>query len=165
MYGSVALAPEANQNFLTALQQKENENKDRFIQRAYVDRSPEQLDMEAQKILLELEDMLNPELALYPNPTRDCPRMCGFLPACVAFDANADWEHMLQAKFGQRDESPDTFWRRRMPSPEQMKALRGINMTPDLQEMQARLQAMPPKDAEAVTLGEQEAEFTFLMDA
>lgn len=164
MYGTVGNAPQANQDFLTALQIRENENKDRFIQRNYVERNQEQLNAEAEKILLECEDMLNPELPLYPNPTRDCSRMCSFLSACVAFDAGADWEDILALRFAQRDMTPETLWRRRLPSPAQMKALRGINMTPDLEEMQARLQDMPQQDAEAIVSGEQEAEFTFLMD-
>jgi hypothetical protein len=161
-YGSVDRAPEANQNFLIDLIKKEDENKDRFVQREIITRNEYQLQSEAKKILLELEDVLNPELCLYPNPTRDCSRMCGFLSPCVAMDAGADWEEMLAAKFAERDQTPDTFWRRRLPSPERMKALRGINMTPDLEEMQLRLQELPPADQEAIERGEQEIEFNML---
>jgi hypothetical protein len=165
LYGSVERAPIQNRDFLTALMTKEDENKDRFITRDYVTRNQFQLDAEAEKIILECEDMLNPDLPLYPNPTRDCSRMCGFLSACVAFDAGADWEGILNAKFGQRGEFPEHLWRKRMPSPEKMAQLRGVNMTPDLEEMQARLEDMPEQDAEAVMRGEQEVEFTFQMDA
>lgn len=163
MYGSVEKAPEANRKFLTDLLATEDENKDRYIQRNRVERNAYQLDMEAQKILLELEDILNPNLPLYPNPTRDCSRMCGFLSACVAFDAGADWQNILDDRFSQRDQDADRFWRRRLPAPEKLKALREINLTPDLEEMQVRLQGMPQVDQEAVALGEQEVEFSFTM--
>jgi len=162
MYGSASNAPEPNQKFLTDLQLKENENKDRFIIREYITRNETQLHMESQKILLELEDMLNPDLALYPNPTRECSRMCGFLSPCVAFDAGADWEGMIGARFGQRDSDPDTFWRRRLPSVEKMKALRGTKLIPDLEEMQLRLQDMSEADRDSIVRGEQEVEFTMM---
>jgi len=162
-YGDVAKAPEANQRKLHELMHLENEDKDRFIQRARIERNDMQLEAEAEKILLELEDMLNPELPLYPNPTRECARMCGFLPQCVAFDSGADWEGMLLGRFGERDQDPDTFWRRRLPEPAKLAALRKANLVPDLEEMQLRLQDMPPGDQEAIMRGEQEVEFTFHM--
>ena len=163
MYEDEGRFPEPNRKFLVELMQKEDEDKDRFIQRARISRNQHQLDMEAQKIILEVEEMINPDLALYPNPTRECSRMCGFVPPCVAFDAGADWEQMLANKFAPRDQDPDTLWRRRLPSPEKMKALRGVNKTPDLEEMQLRLQELPPQDQEAIIRGEQEIEFTFVM--
>lgn len=163
LYGDAERAPKANLDFLTMLQTKEDENRDRFVQREIITRNEHQLQNEAVKILLELEDMINPELCMYPNPTRDCSRMCGFLSPCVAMDAGFDWEEMIRAKFAARDQAPDTLWRRRLPSPEKMKALRGTNMVPDLEEMQLRLQELPPQEQEAVERGEQEMEFTFLM--
>jgi hypothetical protein len=160
-YGSVGNSPEPNQKFLTDLMTKEDEDKDRFIQRAIVTRNEQQLEAEAQKIILEVEEMINPNLALYNNPTRECSRMCGFVPPCVAFDAGADWEQMLANKFVQRDQDPDTFWRRRLPAPERMKSLREKNLTPDLEELQLRLQNMTEAERDAIMRGEQEAEFEF----
>jgi hypothetical protein len=165
MYGSVGNAPQANQDFLSALQTKEDERGDRFVQRDVITRNQCQLEAEAQKILLELEDMLNPELALYPNPTRDCSRMCGFLPACVAMDAGADFEGIIEAKFGLRDQDPDTFWRRRLPEPEKLKAMREAKIAPNLAEFQLKMQTeMTEEEREAIMRGEQEAEYTFHMD-
>jgi hypothetical protein len=158
----VERSPQSNQDFLIGLMQKEDENRDRFVAREIITRNENQLQNEARKILLELEDMLNPELCLYPNPTRDCSRMCGFLPSCVAMDAGADWEEMLLARYAERDQAPDRFWRRRLPSPERMKALRDVDMTPDLEEMQERLQSLPPEQQLAVETGDEEIDFTFL---
>lgn len=162
-YGHVDKSPEANRKKLLELMQAEDEDKDRFIVRARIERNDNQLAAEAQKILLELEDILNPDLPLYPNPTRDCSRMCGFLPACVAFDAGRDWEGIIEGRFGKRDQDPDTFWRRRLPDPAKLYELRQRNLIPDLEEMQVRLQELPPADQEAVARGEQEIEFTFQM--
>jgi hypothetical protein len=166
MYGSVGNSPEANQKFLTELQTKESGDEgDRFIQRAEITRNRMQLAAESEKILLECEDMLNPELALYNNPTRECSRYCSFLAPCVAMDAGADFESMLAAKYQQRDSYSKTdFWRRRLPSPEKMKALRGANMVPDLDEMQVRLQEMPAEQRDRIVSGDDEVEFIFHMD-
>ena len=158
-YGDIGRAPEPNQKFLNELMLKEDENRDRFIQREIITRNQTQLESEATKILLELEDMLNPELCLYPNPTRDCARYCSFISPCVGMDSGADWEDMLRQKFTERDQNPDTLWRRRLPSPERMKALRELDMTPDLEEMQARLQELPPEQQRAVESGEEDISF------
>lgn len=165
MYGDIGSAPEANKAFLNDLMTKEDENKDRFIQREYITRNQHQLAAESEKIVLELEDMLNPELCLYPNPTRECARYCSFMSPCVAMDAGADWEGMLEGRYAERGGAPENFWRRRLPSPEKMQALRGRKVIPDLEEMQLRLQEMPEKDRDAVIRGEQDVEFSFLMDA
>jgi hypothetical protein len=89
--------------------------------------------------------------------------MCGFLPPCVAFDAGRDFESIIRGRFGKRDQDPDTFWRRRLPDPAKLAQLRAQNIVPDLEEMQVRLQELPPADQEAVERGEQEIEFTFQM--
>jgi hypothetical protein len=165
MYGDVASAPEPNKKFLNELMTKEDEKGDRFIQREYITRNQHQLAAESEKIVLELEDMLNPELCLYPNPTRECARYCSFMSPCVAMDAGADWEGMLEGRYAERGGAAENFWRRRLPSPDKLKALRGKNLIPDMEEMQVRLQEMPEKDRDAIVRGEQDAEFTFLMDS
>jgi hypothetical protein len=162
-YGSIERATGAHQNFLTDLMRKEDENKDRFIQREYIFRSRRQCASEAQKILLELEDMLNPDLPLYPNPTRECSRMCSFVQPCVAFDRNEDWEGMLAEGFSARDQAPDRMWRRRLPDPTKLAAMREQNIIPDLEAMQVELQAMPEEQRNRVAEGEEEVSFTFSM--
>lgn len=164
MYGSVGLAPQKNREFLTDLMLKEDENNDKFISRVYIERNKHMLEAEAQKILLEMEDMLNPDLPLYPNPTRDCSRMCSFLGACVSFDDGSDFQAILDANFSPRDQAADRLWRRRMPDPEKLAKLRHDKLTPDLTDMQIRLQSLPKVEQEAIERGDQSINFTFNLD-
>jgi hypothetical protein len=164
MYGKVGLAPKANREYLTNLMTKEDENNDKYIQRTYIERNRHMVEAEAQKILLELEDMLNPDLPLYPNPTRDCSRMCSFLASCVSFDDGSDWEGILRDRFSERDGLSD-YWRRRIPDPERLSSLRENHVVPDLFDAQLRLQNMPDDKREAVERGEAELDFTFNMES
>ena len=163
LYGDEWKAPEENRKFLTGLMITEDENKDKYILREYLERTSIMTDAEALKILLELEDMLNPDLPMYPNPTRECSRMCSFLGACLAFDNGEDWEGILQSKFSKRDQAPDRMWRRRLPSPERMRAIRLESGDPDLESAQADIQAMSVEERQAIERGEEEVAFTFNM--
>lgn len=161
MFGTVGLAPKENRDYLTDLMIAEDENKDKFIIREYIHRNQHMCEAEAQKILLELEDMLNPELPLYPNPTRECSRMCSFLAACVSFDDGSDHEVILTANFSQRDQAADRLWRKRVPDPSKLVELRTNRIIPDLTDMQLRLQAMPEAERDRIVAGEETIPFTF----
>lgn len=162
MYGKKGLAPEPNRKFLIDLMSKEDEHNDKYIQRTLVERNKTMVEAEAQKILLELEDMLNPDLALYPNPTRDCSRMCSFLGPCVSFDDGSDWEGNLESRFSQRDGLSD-YWRRRIPDPEKLAEMRKAQLEPDLFDAQIRIQNMSEDDRKKIERGEEEIDFTFSM--
>lgn len=164
MYGDVMKAPEANREFLTGLMLSEDENKDKYIQRAVVERNDHMCAMEAQKIILELEDMLNPNLPLYPSPTRECSRMCSFVAPCVSFDDGSDWEYTIEHRYAKRDQAADRLWRRRLPHPDKLVAMRKKDIVPDLEEMQIALQSLPPAQQEAIEKGEEEIAFTFSMN-
>lgn len=161
LYGDVQKAPDANREYLTNLMISEDEHRDKYIQRVLVERNDHMCAMEAQKILLELEDILNPDLPLYPAPTRDCSRMCSFLSPCVSFDDGGDWEYELNNRFAKRNQDADKFWRRRMPSAERLAQMRMKGLEPDLEEMQFRLQQLPPDQQQKVERGEEEISFTF----
>lgn len=163
MYGKVELAPMANRKFLIDVMSKEDENNDKYITREYIERNKTMVNAEAQKILLELEDMLNPDLPLYPNPTRDCSRMCSFLASCIAFDDGGDWEGILDERFAQRDGPADRMWRKRMPDPEKLAEARAKKLKPDLFDAQIRIQNMGDKEREEIERGADEIEFTFNM--
>lgn len=132
MYGDAMKAPSLNQDYMNTLMKSENQDRDRYIIRERIFRNPMQCQIEAQKILLELEDMLNPELPLYPNPTRDCSRMCSFLAPCVNMDDGSDWEALLDMSYGSRDQDVERMWRRRLPSAEQLLAMRDAEEEIDL---------------------------------
>lgn len=136
MYGDVMKSPSKNQAKLNELMGSENDDRDRYIVRERIHRNAEQCSHEAQKILLELEDMLNPDLPLYPNPTRDCSRMCSFLTPCINVDDGSDWEALLEANYLPRDLDVDRMWRRRMPSPQELQEMT-MEAEPDLEGIQA----------------------------
>lgn len=135
MYGDVMKAPSLNQDYMNTLMKSENQDRDRYIIRERIFRNSAQCQIEAQKILLELEDMLNPDLPLYPNPTRDCSRMCSFLTPCVNMDDGSDWEALLNMSYGSRDQDVERMWRRRLPSPEELLLLHTPGEEPDLQQI------------------------------
>lgn len=122
LYGEMLKAPSKNQAYYNELLKSENGDRDRYIVRDKVHRNPEQCMHEAQKILLELEDMLNPNLPLYPNPTRDCARMCSFNTPCINMDDGSDFEGLLESAYASRDTDAERFWRNRLPSPEVLLA-------------------------------------------
>lgn len=115
LYGDVLRAPKENVDYLNYLNEQEDDMKDRFIRRDKVYRNEHQAEAEGTKLLLELEEMLNPDLPLYPNPTRDCgPGMCSFHAACVSMDDGDDWEYELEVGFRQKDAVFDG-WRNYLP--------------------------------------------------
>lgn len=111
LYGSSSAAfPEPNLMFLEYLKEQETTDADDLIKRDYIERNEEQCNSEYQKILMEVSEMLNPNLNLYPNPTRDCSWDCPFNSACIGLDAGEDWSHQLQSATTKRD-TDATNWR------------------------------------------------------
>lgn len=137
LYGDPMKAPSRNQAYMNTLMSAETEHRDRYIIRDPIKRNVLQCQSEAQKILMELEDMLNPDLPLYPNPTRDCSRMCSFLTPCINMDDGSDWEALVMDGYISRDEDPDRLWRRRLPAAgELLEQYRIMDQEPDLQGIQ-----------------------------
>jgi hypothetical protein len=112
-YGAVLSAPKENVDFLNWLATQEDEDHDKFVRRDSVYRNRAQCEAEGVKLLMELEEMLNPDLPLYPSPTRDCGGMCDFNSACVSLDDGGDWEFELELMFEQKDAVFDS-WRQYM---------------------------------------------------
>jgi hypothetical protein len=121
LYGHADKASDKHLNMLYHLAMQEDDHYDPFIRRDFTERNEHQLQAEGEKILLELEDMLDPNLPLYPNPTRSCGYMCPFFGPCIAFDDGGDWEQLLEETTidkGLREESE--HWRRHLPVLEEM---------------------------------------------
>ena len=111
LYGDVLLAPKANVDHLNYLAGCESSENDGFISRDFLMRNEHSLQVEGLKILMEIEDMLNPNIALYPNPTRECTMFpCDFIEACVNLDDGSDWQGVLELEFEQRSKEKDS-WR------------------------------------------------------
>jgi hypothetical protein len=133
VYGEINHAPSGCQDLLRRLAMREDENKDSFIQLDTVNRNERMGQSEGVKILLEIEDMLNPNLPLYPNPTRFCvntwrPEMsCPFLSPCVSMDDGGDWLYELEQTTEPREERYDT-WRQKIiwPGEEESPRARAV---------------------------------------
>lgn len=155
MYGDAMKAPSKNQAYMNTLMSSETGDRDRYIIRERIARSPQQCGSEAQKIMLELEDMINPDLPLYPNPTRDCSRMCSFMTPCVNMDDGSDWEQLLEELYMPRDTDIDRLWRSRLPDAKELLKMSESRTEPDLEGIQA--QSLEAYKNAAIAIGEYEA--------
>lgn len=115
-YGAVERAPIENVDFLNWLNEQEDDTRDRFVQRNRIYRNEHQAQAEGTKIMLEMEEMLNMELPLYPNPTRECGHLCSFNSACVSMDDGSDYTQELKWGFTQKTKDFDS-WRKYLPTP------------------------------------------------
>lgn len=103
--------------FLEMLKGKEDDlHGDSFIQRNFVRRSHQFLDAEYQKIIQEGREMIDPNLGIYPNPTRDCIWDCPVRSICLTMDDGGDWETILEQNYETRPEEPK--WRNYLKGPE-----------------------------------------------
>lgn len=91
-------------DYLTSLAKQETVEGDKYIRYDLVRRSQAQLDTVYQQILLEVEEMTNPNLPIYPNPTRDCVWDCSFKSLCVAMDDGSDWEFLRDSAYAPKKE-------------------------------------------------------------
>jgi hypothetical protein len=156
--------PEANKKKLVEVMQAETEFRDRYVVRELIRRNRQMCEAESQKILLEIEDMINPNLPLYPNPTRQCPYFCSFLAECVTMDDGGDWEYELKQEFSERDQDADRLWRRRLPSVDALLQMMERRETPDLTGIQNQFRDMDQLKRAAIEAGESEADIpTFTM--
>lgn len=113
-FGDVINAPVENLEYLNWLNDQETPSQDRYIRRDYVYRNEYQIEAEGVKVLLEMDEMLNLDLPLYPNPTRECGNMCAFNNACISMDDGGDWEDELKTAFQAKDSNFDS-WRSYLP--------------------------------------------------
>jgi hypothetical protein len=157
MYGSNETCwPQANKDKLTEFMMAETEHRDRFIVREKIRRNRHMMEAEAQKILLEAEDMLNPDLPLYPNPTRQCAYMCSFNTPCVSMDDGGDWETELEQEFSERDQAADRLWRKRLPSIESLLRMLDAKEHPNLAGIQGQFRDMDSLKRASIEAGEEE---------
>lgn len=153
-YGDVNRAPKENLDKLGQLGREETEHRDRYVVRDIVNRNTHACNAEAQKILLEIEDMINPDLPLYPNPTRQCPWMCSFLAPCVTMDDGGDWEYELEQEFASRDQDAERYWRKRLPPVESLLKLVESGQVPNLEGMQQQVMSVDQEQRAMIMAGE-----------
>ncbi len=95
IYGDIGKVPKSYVDRLNDFAARESEDRDDFIRRQRTRRTELQLQAEGTKILMEVGDMLNPDLPLYPNPTRDCSWDCSLQDVCLMVDRDDDWNDLL----------------------------------------------------------------------
>lgn len=121
-YGAVQAAPEANIKYLNTLIREETVDADAFIRRDKLFRNTTTSANVARYVLSEVLDMLDPDLLLYPNPTRECSRMCSFTTLCHNMEDGSDWKSALEVETCMRPETYDG-WRSLLPAPDTFKKL------------------------------------------
>jgi hypothetical protein len=118
IYGEINRAPADIVDTLNAFCKEEEPERNSFIRRDKIRRNAHQQEAEGNKVLMEVGDMLNPLLDLYPNPTRDCG-WCNFQGPCVSLDDGSDWEYELKQLYRPRETVYDS-WRQYLPAPEEL---------------------------------------------
>jgi len=127
MYGGLDTAPNENIIALNKIRMTEDEDRDRFIVRHRIERNEMQLLSFEQKVLLELEDIANPNLPMYPNATKDCDNMCPLQAVCIAMDDGSDWAQILDSMTIMTGdgltgrEKEQIRWRNLLPEPDQIQ--------------------------------------------
>ena len=89
-FGTVTKAPKKMIDFLNTLAALETPEGDRFIRWDLVTRNREQKISTYHHIIAEAKMQIDPDLYLFPNPTRDCIWDCNFREACLMMDRGQD---------------------------------------------------------------------------
>ena len=119
MYGNENSASATQIHCLNEMAAQEGPDRDRFIRRSKTRRTQRELESEGSKIILELEEMLNPDLPMYSNPTRDCSWACHFREPCLMMDRGDDWKFVLNETTVSREDENDD-WRKYLPTLEEL---------------------------------------------
>lgn len=114
MYGSTLKAPPQHRRALADLADMEHETRDNYIRYDKTYRNRAQIGATGEKILMEIRDMMNPDLPLYPNETKDCHWECSFRDVCLMMDRDDDWSAYLEESTVDYKEEATT-WRKHLP--------------------------------------------------
>lgn len=117
MYGTIEAAPLANRHYLAHLAESETEDRDAFILRERTYRSLAEQQATGTQIMMEVEEMLDPAIRIYPNHTRDCSWDCQLNSVCANVDRDDDWVAELEDTTTTRTEENEG-WRKLLPSPQ-----------------------------------------------
>lgn len=122
-YGAVSKAPMKYIDFLNYFAEQETEEGDRFIRWDAIQRSKAQIISTYNNIMGEVHTMINPNLYLFPNPTRDCIWDCPLRDVCLAMDDNRmdDVNLILTTDYEKRargEEGEEPEWRHKIKYPD-----------------------------------------------
>lgn len=111
-YGEQGPWPEKNVQCLNHLASLEEDEADKFIRRDRVTRPQTMMEAEANKIIAEVSDMLDPALRIYPAPGYMCPVMCSFIEPCLQMDRGENYKSYLQTEYEVKQYTERNDWRR-----------------------------------------------------
>jgi len=140
-YGEVAKAPGKIIEMLNHLATLDTPEGDRFIRWDRVQRNDAQKISTYNHIMGEVELMINPDLYLYPNPTRDCSWDCNFREICIMMDSgDTDMaEYTLRQDYEERPDNNESNhadnWREKIVWPDtplEAAKLDDAELRPDL---------------------------------
>lgn len=108
--------PDRYMGILAQLGNAQDEDGDRFVRRDILRRNQAQREVQQEHIVAEVLEMLDPDLPLYPNFTKDCSWDCPFKAPCLAKDDRTDFGHILNHEYTQWQGYKDD-WRARVKYP------------------------------------------------
>ena len=109
--------PEKNKECLDYLISQESELGDSIIRYDLIRRNAYCRKKEYDLIRMETLEMLNPNIQIYPNPTRYCFQDCSFRTVCLAENDNLDFNFILEENYQQRRSDKDK-WRKKLKYPQ-----------------------------------------------
>jgi hypothetical protein len=75
-----------------------------YFRRTQVHRNVHELENMGKYIRAEAEEMINPNLVMYPNPGKFNCSWCAFKEVCIAMNDGSDWQFILESNFRQREQ-------------------------------------------------------------
>jgi hypothetical protein len=118
MFGQI---PKGYADILNHLAAQEDESGDRFVRRETLRFNETYRRAELDKLIMETTEMVNPDIPIYPNPTRDCTWDCPFRDVSLGMDGGDDWEYQLSSEFVAH-QGYDDSWRTRIAWPAEATA-------------------------------------------
>ena len=105
--------------FLNNLADQETPEGDAFIRSDVVYRNIHSKQSIYEHICSEVAEMLDPDLPLYPNPTRDCSWDCEYRTVCLLMDEGDDWQDYLEDNYMRKEDGHGSEeWREKIKYPE-----------------------------------------------
>ena len=86
---------EEYEDILNYLQGRDNE----FFWRKKLTKTQDEIKDIEHRIYQEFQDMTDPDLKIYPRPSRDCIWKCDFREVCIAMNQGADYQYMLDTMY------------------------------------------------------------------
>lgn len=82
-------------DILGHLESKEND----FFLRFELRRTQQELVMAYQRLIIEIQEMIRPDVAIYPNPTHDCIYRCPFKELCLIENFGGNIDAAIETSF------------------------------------------------------------------